>query len=283
MGAQATRPGRIQGALAGAVILALWLAPGVAAGAAEAGRTVLNEELPTLDGGRAPLLSSKARVNLVIFFRPSHDRSLDTLKAMAGCEQEFAGKAVHWVAVVSDSHPPEQVRSTVAEAGIRMPVLVDRGDTLYGELEVRQHPAIGLVDDQGVLLDLLPFRRINYCDMIRVRIRHALHEVDQAAVERIDHPPRALMPNEVPGAVAGRHVKLGERFLGSGQWAKAAVQGRIALEKDPTLGAAHALLGRALAGQGKCREAAPFLERALKLDPGNASAAEGRRGCGAGK
>ena len=242
-----------------------------------------NAELPTLDGGRAPLLSSQAQVNLVIFFRPRHDRSLETLQAMAACEREFAGKPVHWVAVVSDGFPADAARATAAEAGLRMPVLVDRGDALYGALEVRQHPAVGLVDGQGVLLDLLPFRRINYCDMIRVRIRHALHEVDQAAVDRVDHPPKALMPNELPGAVAGRHVKLGERLLEAGQWARAAAQGRVALEKDPTLGAAHALLGRALAGQGKCGEARPFLEQALKLEPGSAVAAEGRRRCAEGK
>ncbi|MCX5732120.1 MAG: hypothetical protein NTY18_12405, partial [Deltaproteobacteria bacterium] len=71
----------------------------------------------------------------------------------------------------------------------------------------------------------------------------------------MDHPPRALFPNEVPGAVAGRRVGLGEMFLESRQWTKAVDQARIALEKEPAQAAAHALMGRALAGQGKCDEA----------------------------
>ena len=36
-------------------------------------------------------------------------------------------------------------------------------------------------------------------------------------------------------------------------------------------------MGRALAGQGKCRQALPAFDQALKLDPVSASAAEGKR------
>jgi tetratricopeptide (TPR) repeat protein len=278
MGGQARRR-LVPGILGGALLGALWPLAGVAFASVEVGQQIENQELPTLEGSREMLLSRKALANVFVFFRPGHDRSLETLKAMATCEREFDQKPVRWVAVVSGSHARDEVRAVVVESGIRMPVLVDEGDRLYGKLGVRLHPVVGIADGDGALLDYLPFRRINYCDMIRVRIRHALHEVDLAAVERVDHPPRALFPNEVPGAVAGRRVKLGEMFLESRQWARAAEQARIALEKEPTLAAAHALMGRALAGQGKCDEAIPVLDRALQLDPGSASAAEGKRGC----
>ena len=265
--------------LAAALLGELWPLAGFAFANVEVGQQIANEELPTLDGGREMLLSGKALANVFVFFRPSHDRSLQTLKAMAGCEKEFARKQVRWVAVVSGSHAREEVRAFAAEAGIQMPVLVDEGDQLYGKLGVRLHPVVGIADDKGTLLDYVPFRQINYCDMIRVRIRHALHEVDLAAVERIDNPPKALFPSAVPGAAAGRRVRLGEMFLESRQWTKAAEQARIALEKEPTLAAAHALMGRALAGQGKCGAALPAFDQALRLDPGIASAAEGKRGC----
>jgi tetratricopeptide (TPR) repeat protein len=270
---------RILGALGGALLGSLWPLAGFAFANVEVGQQIENEELPTLDGRREMLLSSKALANVFVFFRPSHDRSLETLKAMATCEKEFAREPVRWVAVVSDSHGRDEVRAVVAEAGIHMPVLVDEGDHLYGKLGVRLHPVIGIADDKGRLLDYVPFHRINYCDMIRVRIRHALHEVDLAAVERVDHPPKALFPNAVPGAVARRRVKLGEMFLESRQWSKAVEQARIALEMEPMLAAAHALMGRALAGQGNCREALPAFDQALKLEPRSAAAAEGKRGC----
>jgi len=272
---------RVRGVLGAAFLGALWPLTGVAFASVEVGQRIESEELPTLDGGRAPLLSRSALANVFVFFRPGHDRSLATLKAMAACEREFAGKPVRWVAIVSGSHPHDDVRATVAESGIRMPVLLDEGDHLYGRLGVRLHPVVGIADGEGALLDYVPFHRINYCDMIRVRIRFALHEVDLAAVRRVDDPPKALFPNAVPGAVAHRRVSLGEMFLASRQWTKAADQARIALTTDPGLASAHALLGRALQGQGKCREALPAFEEALRLDPESAAAAEGKRSCGA--
>jgi len=269
--------------LGGAFFGAVWPLAGFAFANVEVGQRIENEELPTLDGGREALLSRKALANVFIFFRPNHDRSLETLKAMAACEKEFAHKPVRWVAVVSGSWPREEVRAVVAEAGIQMPVLVDEGDQLYGRLGVRLHPVVGIADEKGKLLDYLPFHKINYCDMIRIRIRYALHEVDLAAVEKVDRPPKALFPNAIPGAVARRHVKLGEMFLKSRQWTKAADQARIALEKEPALAGAHVLMGRALAGQGRCDEALPAFDAALKVDPKSAAAAEGKRGCEAKK
>jgi tetratricopeptide (TPR) repeat protein len=275
----AARRRLVLGLLGGALVGALWPLGGSAFANVEVGQRIENEELPTLDGGRASLLSGTSLANVLVFFRPGQERSRKTLEAMAGCEKEFAQRSVHWVAIVSDTHPREEVRAAVAESGIRMPVLLDAGDRLYGKLGVRLHPVIGLVDDRGTLLDYLPFHQINFCDMIRVRIRLALHEVDLAAVERVDNPPKALFPNAVPGAEAGRRVKLAEMLLETGQWAKALEQGRIAAEKEPALAGAHAVMGRALVGQGKCQQALAAFDQALKLDPGSAQAAEGKRAC----
>jgi tetratricopeptide (TPR) repeat protein len=269
----------ILGALGGVLLGGLWPLAGSAFANVDVGQKVENQELPTLDGGRAMLLSPKALANVFVFFRPGHERSLQLLKAMAGCEKEFAGRPVHWVAVVSGSDPPGDVRAAVTSSGIRMAVLLDLGDELYGKLGVRLHPVVGITDEAGTLLDYVPFHQINYCDMIRVRIRHALHEVDQAAVDRVDHPPQALFPNAVPGAEAGRRVKLGEMLIETRQWAKALEQARIALEKEPTLASAHVLQGRALAGQGKCEKASAAFDEALRLDPGSVPAAEGKRDC----
>ena len=55
---------------------------------------------------------------------------------------------------------------------------------------------------------------------------------------------------------------------------------RRALARDPALVAAHLLAGQALAGLGRCDEARRELDEALRLDPGNAAAAEARKACG---
>jgi tetratricopeptide (TPR) repeat protein len=138
---------------------------------------------------------------------------------------------------------------------------------------------VGIADDKGKLLEYVPFHKINYCDMVRVRVRRALHEVDQLAVDKVDHPDKALMPNAIPGAVARRHVKLGEMFLKSRQWEKAAEQARIAIEKFPEGATGHLLLGRAMAAQGRCPEAGKALDEAQRLDPRSPVLAEARRAC----
>src|SRR5512133_4039837 len=146
------------------------LAVGTSAGPVQAdadrrvqvGETVDDVELKTIDGKKDHLLSRGATANVFVFFRPEQDRSLDTLKDMASCEKEFASKPVRWVGVVSDSWDVEQVKAFVKEAGVRMPVLVDAGDALYGKLGIRMHPVIGIVDKKGKLSAFEPFRQINY-------------------------------------------------------------------------------------------------------------------------
>jgi tetratricopeptide (TPR) repeat protein len=256
---------------------AVWPFAGLAFANAAVGETIANAELPTLDGGKAALLSRDALANVFIFFRPEQDHSLDTLRAMAECEREFASKPVHWVAIVSSRFEADDVRDFVKEAGIRMPVLVDRDDALYGRLGVRLHPVVGVADGSFKLLSYEPFHKINYCDRIRGRIRFALHEIDAAALDRIDNPPRALFPNEIKGAVATRHVKMGEAFLRTKQFEKAADEARHVLETEPQSAPAHVLLGRALAAQGQCAEARASYERALAIEPANAAAGEAKK------
>lgn len=242
------------------------------------GDVLANAELPTLEGGKHALLSSQAQANVFVFFRPLQDHSLDALRAVAICEKEFSGKPVHWVAVVSSSWSPEEVRRVVAEAGIRMPVLVDQDDALYGRLGVRLHPVVGVANERFELVAYEPFHKINYCDRIRGKIRFALREIGIAEVEKIDSPERALFPNEVKGAVANRHVRMGEGFLRMKQWDKAAAEARHVIGIEPLHASAHLLLGDALAAQGKCAEANRAYESAGKLDPKLGPAVKEKRG-----
>jgi hypothetical protein len=260
---------------------AVWPLAGRAFANAQIGDPVENAELPTLDGGKAQLLSKKALANVFIFFRPGQDHSLTTLKWMAACEREFAGKPVHWAAIVSSTWGAAEVRAFVRDSGVQMPVLVDQGDELYGKLGVRLHPVIGVADDQFALFAFEPFHKINYCDRVRGKIRYLLHEIDLAELDVADNPPRALFPNEIKGAVTKRHVRMGEALLRTKQYGKAAQEAQAILEKDPAYAPAHVLLGNVLAAQGHCGDAARSYEAALKLDPENAAAAAGKRSCAA--
>lgn len=241
------------------------------------GDTVEDVQLATLGGGRDRLLAKGIKANVFVFFRPEQERSLDTLKELASCEKEFAGKPVRFVGVVSDSWPADQVRELVREAGTRMPVLVDEGDALYGALGIRLHPVIGIVDARRKLAAFEPFRQINYCERVKVRIRFLLGEVSEAEIARVDEPARSTTRTD--DGVARRHLNFARMLHRIKQEDKALEEIQKSLAIAPSA-AALALQGEILAATGKCPEALLAFEGALKIEPANPVALDGRKSCG---
>jgi len=261
-----------------AILAAATLPLGGRALALDVGQIIEDEELPTLAGGRAHLLG-KGQANVFVFFRHGHEHSTDALRQMAACEKELAGKPVHWVAVVSGSAPAAEVSAMVREIGIRMPVLVDEGDALYSRLGVRLHPLVGVADGSRKLVAWQPYLRLNYCEVIKARVRFLLGELTQAQLDAVISPPRATMPGAHASSVAKRDINLGRRQLAQKWLDKALASARKAVERDPGLPAAHAFLGQVLAAQGDCPEATKAFDRALALDPADAEALAGRKEC----
>lgn len=243
----------------------------------QVGETVDDAELPTLDGKRDRLLARGPKVNVFVFFRPQQEHSLDTLKELATCEQEFAAKPVRFVGVVSDSWPADEVRAFVKEAGVRMTVLVDEGDALYGRLGIRLHPVIGIVDAKRTLAAFEPFRQINYCERVKVRIRYALGEVGAAEIAKVDEPARATTRTD--DGVAKRHLNFARMLHRIQQEEKALEEVQKSLAMVPSA-AAHALEGEILGALGRCPDALRAFDAALKIEPANAVALDGRKRCG---
>jgi tetratricopeptide (TPR) repeat protein len=264
--------------------LLLWatlaLAPALAAGQARAlelGDKVDDAELRTLDGGKAHILVKGAKANVLVFIRPGQDHSLDTLHDVAGCETELASRGVHWVALVSDSADPGETRALVAATGIKMAVVVDGGDVVYGRLGVKLHPTIEVVDGAGKLAGHEPFRAINYCDRVVARIRYVMGEIDAKALAAAEDPGDSNTHSEE--GVARRQINLARRFLEIGQLDAALAEVQKSLMTAPS-GDAYTLQGQILAKQGKCKDAARAFDVALKLEPGNGDAKTGRKACG---
>lgn len=212
----------------------------------DAGEPVEPVELNTITGERHALLARNV-LNVLVFFRPGNERSVDTLLRVADCEKVLAGKPVHMVGVVSSAAPLADVRAVVAETGVKSPILLDEGDVLYGKLELRQHPVIVIVDRKNKVAAVEPYQRLRYCEIIRARVGFLLGEMDQAAVDRVLKPERAAFPGEVGGASAARYVNLGDRER----------------------------------AKGNCAPAIKAYDEALRRDPLNAKALEGRTRCGA--
>jgi tetratricopeptide (TPR) repeat protein len=166
----------------------------------------------------------------------------------------------------------------VKEAGVKMPVLVDAGDALYGKLGIRLHPVVLMADRSWKLTAFEPFRQINYCDRIRVRIKLLLGEATQADVTRVDEPAATPLPHSDQG-VSKRHVNFARRLHDLKQDDQALAELQKALGMAPSA-AAWALRGEILAGRGQCAEATQALEAALKLEPTNPVALEAKKkGC----
>jgi hypothetical protein len=228
----------------------------------EVGAQLRNRDLPTVDGKKAPLLGS-ARANVFVFFRTAHDHSTETLVQLAKLEAELAGKPVRIVGIVSDADPREEVLAMVRAAGVRMPVLVDVGDALYGELGVALHPSIGIADARHKLVGYQAFRRINLLDALRGRIQLALGEISEAQLAEVLEPAAS----EVAVNRAKARMNLARKLLEAGDVDGAVASARAAVTLEPGRPETHALLAELLAQAGKCEESTRESNEARFIDP----------------
>jgi tetratricopeptide (TPR) repeat protein len=230
---------------------------------APVGTSIRDRTMPTVDGRQAQLLAP-GKVSVFVFVRTGQDHSENALRHLAVLERELAQKPVRFVAVVSDGEVPSDVQRLAGDVGLRMPVLVDRGDALYGELGVAMYPSAGIVGRDGRLSSFQPFRKVNYLDAMRGRVQVALGELDEAALASILDPG---VPAQRGGGRAHARVTLAKALLAAGEVEKAIESARAAVALDPNLADAHRVLSEALARGGKCEEAQREVTAARKLAP----------------
>jgi hypothetical protein len=242
--------------LAAAALLALALAVPAAATAfgVEVGEPVPDDELAVLGGGKAHLLGA-TRVSVFVFFRTGQDHSLDALTRLARLEKELAGKPVRFVAVASGDEAPAEVRKVVQQAGIQMPVLLDRGDVLYGKLGVRLHPVIGIVDDGHRLAAYEHFRKVNLEARVLAQVRALLGEIGRSELAQVLDPPAAPV-DESDAVKAGLQARFARKLLEAGQVDQAMAMAKAAAERAPQAPEPHAVLAEVLTARGDCAGAA---------------------------
>jgi tetratricopeptide (TPR) repeat protein len=197
---------------------------------------------------------------------------------MARCAEELAAYPVHWVGLVSDRYPLEEVKALVAQANFPGPVLIDQGNALYGKFGVRLHPVVGITDRQGRLTAYQPFTQINFCARVKAQVLHTLGEISTEELEQ-QLRPRSLDPRSDIG-VATRNLRMGERFIEIGNYEMALATAQRSLELVPDLAGGHGLAALALAHQDECAAAAEHIKKALEQDPAEAKALAAREKCG---
>jgi tetratricopeptide (TPR) repeat protein len=262
-----------------AALLGLVAAPFVAHAHAEVGTQVNQAELKAASGERVKIIDARAKVTVLVFVRTGQDRSVDALKAMARCEKDLAGKPVRFVGVVPPDTTSEEAKALAIATGVKMPLVFDAGDALYNHLAVRLHPVIFLLDAKAKVADFEQYRQIDYCEVVTAHIRFLLGDLDQAALDLIEAPPKGSMPGADPKDVSNRDVNLGRRQLQIKQFDKATASANKALAMAPNAGA-FALLGEIAAAKGDCAAALRHFDQALKLDPAEKYALAGKQGCG---
>ncbi len=253
----------------------LWSLSALAFANVPLGAVVENVALPALAGGEQYLLSD-TNVSVFIFIKPGLEHSNQALAQVAECQQELAGKPVHWCAIVSHRVPQAEVEAAVQASGITMPVLIDRGDVLYGKFGVILHPVVGITDPERRLVAYQPFAKVNYEAIIRAQIRHALKEITDEELAEALNPPAAALGGEA--SVAHRYFRLAEKQFSSTNYVQALANLKKSLDQNPTADA-WSLRGRILAAQGHRAEALTAFAAALKLDPQDAAALEGIKAC----
>ena len=137
---------------------------------------------------------------------------------------------------------------------------------------------VGIADAKLKLVALEPYRQIEYCDVVKARIRVLLGELDQAGLDKVLNPQRSALPGADPMRKAMRDVNMARRLLEIGQYPESVKFAQKALMVAP-VSQAFTVMGKAYAKQGKCAEAARAFESALKLDPKDADAAAGKGSC----
>lgn len=274
---------RFTDALVTVALLTLALAVAVPAGAqafsnVKPGDPVDDRALAKVGGGTASLLGpATAKASVFVFVRTGHPRSKQTLSALAKCSEALAGKGVNWSGVVSASSPPEEIAALVKETGFAGDMLLDKGDELYGALGVALHPVVGIADGKRKLASYLPFMELNYCDAVVGSVRRTLGEITQAQLDAILHPAPVTQGGTTQ--VARRYARMAEKLLAAGDGAAAEASARKSIEADAQGAAGHAVLGAALAAQGKCDDAKKAYKKALSIDPKEPLALEGAKGC----
>lgn len=212
---------------------ALWLAVPAAAKAfplAPPGSALPERTLPALAGGKQPLLA-EGKATVFLFFRPDQESSRATLRGLGTLQHEFRGRPVRFVALASPGFGKRAVEKALQSARAALPVLLDEGDALYGELGVTHYPAVGIASADRRLSGYQPWLSVHHLDSLRARIRFALGEIDEVELTA------ALDPDPSGGNGGRAEAKARRDFakllVASGRCELARLQERAAQRAAP--------------------------------------------------
>jgi len=233
------KPGLLSAAV---VLLTVTLAPAsqLAFSYVKTGEPLPSVTLATHDGGQADYLGDDTdRARVFAFLKGGHPRSDQVLAQLRNLRDVFADRPVSLTVVVSDRHGSAWADSLAARAG-DVPVLIDVGDHLYGQMGVALSPSVGIGTAERTLHAYLPYQKLNYEAIIGAHIGFLLGDLDADALNRALHPTGTA--HDTAEAAALRKLKLADMLLKAGKLDKARQQTEDALAEFPDLAAGYDML-----------------------------------------
>lgn len=196
------------------------------------------------------------------FIKGDHGRSDQVIRQLRELKESLAGRPVSFALIVSDRHGTGWADTVAAAAG-DLPVLIDAGDALYGQLGVALTPSVGIGTVDRNLHVYLPFRKVNFQSVIGAHIAYLLGDIDAAGLDAVLNPSGQAMDTARAGA--NRKLKLGRMLFERGKLDKARQQTEEALAEFPDLAEGYDLLAEILAAGGDEAGATGAAERAQAL------------------
>jgi tetratricopeptide (TPR) repeat protein len=237
----------------------------------KSGDAVPNIELKNLNGEKTYVLGAKAKVNLVLFFRPTQEYSITALSILKEMCESFSNKPVHCSVIVSDYHSKKIATQAIKSAGWRLEnTLVDKNDFYNDRLGVINYPALCVTDSTFSLVYEESSFNADCPARLESVIKFTLGEIDKHQLIRALNPNTEDVNRKQNKAEI--HFRYAKRLLDAGKLDQALNRAFEATKIDNTYADAFALIGLVYSKQKKCDKAIPRLERALELDPTNEEA-----------
>lgn len=183
--------------------------------------------------------------------------------------ERYLAQAAQWLEGSEGSVPAERrvrlqvflaiVRLTLARRRGDLPAVAGQADRLFAAVEAADAAQVG----PGEELRALAVITLGIAEVYAARLGDADRHLEQgvALARRIDRPYL-----ELTGLAHGALVATWRSYVLGERRSRRAIElaRRHGWGEDPTAGVAYALLGGALAGQGRLAEAEPWLERAAR-------------------
>lgn len=227
-------------------------------------------------GGEFTLASNKDHPVVLLFAELYHDASLEACRAVQAVLADKRVVETHALCVVIAAQQADAgtLRDAAQRRGVTLPVLHDRGRSVFAAYQVSVLPSVVVIDRKGLVVCALAGISPAFRDVLTDAILFADGQLTAAQFDRTINP--ASQPSAVAGGSrAARLTELARQLARGGMNDLAADKYREALAADPKFVPALVGLGRSALQQKRLPEAEQQFRAVLAIDAKSPEAAMG--------